>query len=90
MKYKILYTQKAIKDLQKIEKQEAQKIISKIKFFCEDKNPLKHTKPLVGYFKGLYRFRIGNYRAIFKKNSNGQLILLTILIIKHRKDIYFK
>ena len=40
--------------------------------------------PLTGEFRGLFKFRIGDYRAIYTKTSDGVLILR----IGHRKDVY--
>ncbi|MBP6881235.1 MAG: hypothetical protein KBC35_01275 [Candidatus Pacebacteria bacterium] len=35
-----------------------------------------------------YRYRIGDYRAIFSVAADGTITLLTILSVKHRKDVY--
>jgi mRNA-degrading endonuclease RelE of RelBE toxin-antitoxin system len=37
---------------------------------------------------GPYRFRIGDYRAIFDVDENNNIKILLILTIGHRKDIY--
>ncbi|RLG24718.1 hypothetical protein DRN85_07240 [Methanosarcinales archaeon] len=40
--------------------------------------------PLSGQFKGLFKYRIGNYRAIYAKTKEGVLVLR----IGHRSRIY--
>ncbi len=88
MKYELQYTNKAWADLQKIDRQNAEKIVKKLRYFLEQPDPIKNAKALKGIYKELFRFRIGDYRAIFSKNAKGQLILLTVIRIGHRKDIY--
>lgn len=51
-------------------------------------DPLQKAKALQGDLMGKYRYRIGSYRAIFMLDESGNVILLTVLSIKHRKDIY--
>ena len=46
------------------------------------------TAPLSGQLGGLFRFRIGDYRAIFRPDSRGQIVILLILRVGHRSEIY--
>jgi len=87
MKYKIFYTKKAYKSLQKLSKTDSKNILDKISFFSQN-NPMTFSKKLHNPKYGTYRFRIGNYRAIFDLDDNGNIKILMILDIKHRKDIY--
>lgn len=87
--YKVIYSENALKDLRKIERSTAQRIIKKIAFYSTQEDLKPHYKSLKG-FEGKFRFRIGNYRAIFSIGKNGQVQILKILNIKHRKDIYQK
>ncbi len=88
MKYELFYTKKAWADLQELNIADSRRIVTKLRFFIEQSNPLKHAKPLKGIYKGLFRFRIGDYRAIFSKDAKGNLTVLTIIRIKHRKEVY--
>lgn len=51
---------------------------------CED--PKLYGKVLTGNFKGLWRYRIGDYRLICEINGNEFTILA--LSIGHRREIY--
>lgn len=82
------YTRRALKDLQALEAKTARRILEKIKTYSEMDNPLSQAKSLSGVLEGLYRYRVGDYRAIFEVSSDGTVIILVILNIKHRKDIY--
>lgn len=88
--HKVIYSKNSINDLKKIERKIAQRIIKKIFFFSKQKDVLQYAKPLKHFGKNKYRFRIGDYRAIFKCDKSGRIQILMILNIKHRKEIYIK
>ncbi len=86
--HSVFYTQKAKDDLKNLELKTARRIIKKIFFFSNQKNPLSFAKKLSNTAIGMYRFRIGDYRVIFDIDAKGSVQILMILRIKHRKDIY--
>lgn len=86
--YKIFYTEKARHDLRECEKNTAKRIIRKIHFFSQQTSPLTFAKKLTEHALGEYRFRIGEYRALFDIDKQGNISILMILRIKHRKDVY--
>ena len=88
MSVEIEYTNKAVKALKKIEISQAGKIVKKINSYAKQDDFLTTAKKLKPPFDNLYRFRIGDYRAIFDIDKKGNITILTILDIKHRKDIY--
>jgi len=81
--YNIEYDPKAIKQLQKLNKQIAHELLDDIeKYF---KNPIiSKTKKLKTPFDGAFRLRLGDYRVIFYEEDE----LILISKIAHRKDIY--
>ena len=83
MLYSLKIKQSALKELQKINKQERTRVIAAIEQLAE--NP--HIgKLLKGEFSGLRRIRSGNYRVIYEINEGEVLIL--VLRIAHRKQVY--
>ena len=80
--YKVIFTQRALKDLENIDKKEQHRIAGKLKLYA--KEPLGNARKLVSPKIGTYRFRIGEYRAIF--DIDGENIV--ILRLGHRKNIY--
>ena len=84
----IIYSETALKDLKQLDKVVARRIVLKIKDNADQANPLLRAKQLVGKLNGWYRYRIGDYRAIFSVDSNGQIILLKVLQVKYRKEVY--
>ena len=84
MEYLVEFKKSVLKDLNKLSKDSVERIISKI----ENDLPKEtaHQKPLKGEFKGLRKYRVGNYRIIFTIIGNRILILR----ITDRKDVYKK
>ena len=84
----VRYAERAVTDLGKFDKTVARRIVKKINVYAASSDPFEYAKPLQGPWKGLFRFRIGEYRAIFRKNSAGKITVLLVLTVKHRKEAY--
>jgi len=80
--YRIVFTQRAIKDLEKIDKQFQINIAQKLKEYA--KNPFKYARKLITPKIGTYRFRIGEFRVIFDIKEEN----IVVLRIGHRREIY--
>lgn len=63
------------------------RIWKKLKFFEKQKNPLHFAKRMQGV-ENTFRFRIGNYRVIVTPKDQKTFIILLILKIGDRKDVY--
>ncbi len=50
--------------------------------------PEGDVKPLQGYRDGRYRLRVGVYRVIYRYDSQGTMIVLYIIDIGARGDVY--
>ncbi len=87
MKYQVLVSKKAKKELSKIDKTQAKMIWD---WLCKKldgcTNPYFSGKALKGDKKGLWRYRVGNYRIIADINNNE--IIIEIVDIGHRQGIY--
>ncbi len=88
--YKLVYSENSIIDLKKIDKSIAQRIIKKLVFFAQQKDISKFSKQLNGFGNNKSRFRIGDYRAIFTVDKSGNIQILMILNIRHRREVYLK
>ena len=87
MKYKILFTDKAKKQLKKLDKHISALIIGWLEKNVEGcENPRAHGKGLVGDKSGQWRYRIGDYRVICEIQDSKIIVL--VLEIGHRRDIY--
>jgi mRNA interferase RelE/StbE len=84
MAYKIVFSDEALKDLDKMDKVILDRIIKKIKWLAQQDEPLDFAKRLKYDAIGQYRFRIGDYRVIFD-NIKDKIIILRV---GHRSSIY--
>ena len=82
MAYRIDYKESVKKDLKRLDKTTARKILNKLESVLS-KNP-DAGEPLKHHFKGLLRYRVGDYRIIYAKGDDFVLILR----IRHRKEAY--
>ncbi len=83
MRFSIKYDPKAVKQLQKLDKHEASKILDAIEEYVAEPIQTK-VKKLKTPFDGAYRLRVGDYRVIFYKEED----LMLISKIAHRKQVY--
>lgn len=87
MKYEIIFTKKADKQLRKIDITQQRIIINWVeKNLKNTDNPKRFGKALKGNLRDYWRYRIGDYRIIAEINNDEIKIL--IVNIGHRKDIY--
>ncbi len=86
-KFKIIIKVSAEKELEKLPNSVIAEILDAIYKLAENPYP-NHTKKLKGKNKTTpcFRIRVGNYRILYEVN-NGKLIV-HVISIGHRKDIY--
>jgi mRNA interferase RelE/StbE len=80
---KIQWTEGAIKDLEKLDKVVARRVLKKITWFSKNFEQLV-PEPLSGEFKGTYKLRVGDWRVIYMVEGET----LIILFVGHRRQIY--
>lgn len=85
MGYDIEWHEKAIEDLMGIDKGMAVRIMERAKSYLPQ-DPISLGKPLKGMFKGLYRYRFGDYRIIYAVDRVKKAV--RILRVGHRKEVY--
>ena len=85
MSYKVTWHEDAMEDLRGLDKARALEIVDKVDAYLSE-DPLALGKPLKGIFRGLFRYRCGDYRVIYSIDRRDEL--LTVLTVGHRKDVY--
>ncbi len=87
MKYRVEYTDKAIKSLKKLDKS----VLKMIKAWIEKnlvgtENPRQHGKGLTSNRSGQWRYRVGDYRILAEIQDEKLVIIL--IGVGHRSQIY--
>ena len=87
MKYDVEYSKTAMDTIKKIDSSTSKIIRNWIeKNLINTENPRIQGKALTGDLKGLWRYRVGDYRILAEIQDNKIVIL--ILDIGHRSKIY--
>jgi len=80
--YNVVYKKSVQRDLKKLSKAEARRILNQIE---EDLSKNADAYPVLkGQFAGLRKYRVGDYRVIYAILGEDALVLR----IGHRKDVY--
>lgn len=83
--YTIILSDRAEEDLRRLDKTNANRVRGKLKELAQKAASYPHTA-LKGKYSGLYRLRIGNYRAVYELFHEDQLIV--VVRIGHRREVY--
>ncbi len=87
MRYKVIFTKKALKQLKKMDKHNSALILGWIeKNINNSENPRLQGKALVADKSDQWKYRIGNYRVLCE--IQDEKIVILVLEIGHRKEIY--
>lgn len=87
MVYHVVFSKKAEKILLKLDKQTSRLIMNWIiKNLEGTTNPRIHGKELRGKLKGLWRYRVGDYRLIAEIRE--ETLFIFMVDIGHRREIY--
>lgn len=85
MKFKVVITRSAEKELSQLSKEVIVRIRQKILLLAD--NPFPHGyKQLKGSNDKFFRIRVGDYRIIYSIQNNE--LIINIIKIGHRREIY--
>jgi mRNA interferase RelE/StbE len=83
--YHLEWMPEARDDLGGLDKPIAQRILNKLRWLAENFDVIT-PEPLTGEWRGLFKLRIGSYRAFYTVNRTERR--LTVHLIKHRREVY--
>jgi len=84
---KIEWSAKAIKDMRRIAVTDRARIISKVEQYAL--NPSAFANQVISLIGSQYRrLRVGKYRVIFKWDQAGELTVMVVLRVRHRREAY--
>ncbi len=85
MKTKIIFSKRAQKELEKMDLSTQKRIDEAVKEKLE-KDSERHLVSLTGSLHALYKFRVGDYRLICKKEEEKLVVL--VVTLQHRSEVY--
>jgi mRNA interferase RelE/StbE len=83
--YEIEFHLRAAKDLERLDRAVASKILAKIRWLAANLGTIK-PEALVGQFEGLSKLRVGDYRVIYQLDHEAKV--LKIELVGHRRESY--
>ena len=86
MAWRAELSSRALKQLSKLDKPTARRIIDYLREIASGEDPHSQGKELTGNLAGFWRYRVGNYRIIASIEDDELLILA--INIDHRSRIY--
>ncbi|EBA9765653.1 type II toxin-antitoxin system RelE/ParE family toxin [Salmonella enterica] len=87
MGWMINYSDRALKSLRKMDKQNARRIVDFMDLrIAVAADPRKSGRPLKGELGEFWRYRVGDYRILCEIRDDELIILVTT--IGHRREVY--
>lgn len=86
-KYKVIFEEHASVEFENLPGIIKTRILKKLRFWISTGTPLQFAKKLHDS-ESRFRFRVGDYRIIFTQKSTNIFIILLILKVAHRRDVY--
>jgi mRNA interferase RelE/StbE len=84
--YSVEFTDEAEKDLARIDKNTAQRILNKLRWLAENFDMIKPERLKGEMWKDKFKLRVGDYRVIYSVDFDKKII--TVHLIGHRSEIY--
>lgn len=86
--YRIEFSKKATKQFFKLNQIVQKLILNELEKIEQFDDPRLHGKALKGQLKTFWRYRVGKYRVITV--IEDKKLIITVIEVGHRKDIYQK
>ncbi len=87
MTYKVEFTERALKDLKKLDRHTAALILGWVRKNLEGtENPRLHGKGLTANRSGQWRYLVGDYRLLAE--IQDAVVTILVLHIGHRSEVY--
>ncbi len=87
MIYRVEFTERALKDLKRLDKHTSALILGWVRKYLEGcENPRQHGKGLTANRSGEWRYRVGDYRLLAEIKDS--VVTILVLNVGHRREIY--
>jgi mRNA interferase RelE/StbE len=85
MPYRVEFTPGADGDLSRLDTPVAQRVLRRLDWLAENAESARHGA-LVGQLQGLFKIRVGDYRAVYSLDRESRRII--VQAVGHRSEIY--
>ena len=86
MAWTIEYDAEARKQLRRLDKYQAARILKGLEQIAALEHPKQRGKAMVGNMAGYWRYRFGDYRVI-ARIEDGRLVIV-VVTVGHRREVY--
>ena len=86
MPYSLEFETRANRDLSRLDAKVAQQMRAALTRMAENADAVRHQALTGPSYRGQFRLRMGDYRAIYELDRANRLI--TVLRVEHRSDAY--
>lgn len=86
MAYEVEYSATALRQLRKLDRQTARRIIDYLDDVARLDDPRSRGKALVGDRAGIWRYRVGDYRVLCEIRVSE--LVIVALIVGHRGTVF--
>jgi mRNA interferase RelE/StbE len=83
--YSLEFTPEALDDLSHLDRSTAQRVFNRLRWLADNFESLT-PEALTGDWEGLFKLRIGGFRALYTLDQTDQI--LTVHVIRHRREVY--
>ncbi|SBW19307.1 type II toxin-antitoxin system RelE family toxin [Protofrankia symbiont of Coriaria ruscifolia] len=85
MKYEVEWTTRALRELRKLDRTAARRVLLAVTRLADDPRPAG-ARALVGEPSGMLRLRVGDYRVVYLVDEGR--IVVTVVRVGHRREVY--
>lgn len=86
MTWNVELTEKSARQLRKLDKSTQRRIVGFLRELETLDDPHTRGKGLTGNLRGLWRYRVGDYRLVC--SLEGERLLVLVLSVAHRSEVY--
>lgn len=83
--FQVEFTATAQSDLARLDKPMAQQVLKKLRWLAENFEAIT-PEALTGQWQGVFKLRIGDYRALYTCDREKQTIV--VRFVRHRREVY--
>lgn len=86
MAWSLEYSEKSQKSLRKLGRREADRITRFLGEIAELEDPRSRGHALVGNLRGLWRYRVEDWRVVVR--IEDQTLVILVVTVGHRREVY--